>query len=91
MDTSNVTAASFDLHGNYLNTGYTPTSYSFDPTGTILTINYSSLPNDAYTLTLFSTEAVDNGPVTINGFRDLVGNAFDGDNNDGIPGGQLPR
>ena len=80
IDQSNLTDASFDLHGTYLNADYTPDSFSFDPTGTILTINYSNLPSDSYRLTLFSTEAVDNGLVTDpNGFQDLVGNALDGE------------
>lgn len=62
MNTALTTAASFDLHGVNHAANYTPASFSWDPTGTILTINYSSLPADQYDLTLFS-----------NGFTDLVG------------------
>jgi hypothetical protein len=80
MAQSNFDTASFDLHGDNLNADYTPASYGFNAAGTVLTINYNNLPNDSYSLTLFSAEAGDNGPTTNpNGFRDLVGNAFDGE------------
>ena len=38
--------------GEIRNTFYTPGSFSFDPTDTILTINYTNLPSDAYQFTL---------------------------------------
>ena len=41
---------------------YAAASFSWDPTGTILTINYDNLPNDTYTLTLFAS-----------GFENIVG------------------
>ncbi len=41
---------------------YAAASFSWDPTGTILTINYSDLPDDTYTLTLFAS-----------GFENVVG------------------
>jgi protocatechuate 3,4-dioxygenase beta subunit len=55
MDTSFTTQSSFDLFGNFLNVHYAAASFSWDSTGTILTINYTNLPNDAYTLTLFAS------------------------------------
>ena len=36
------------LHGEVRGISYTPSSFSFDPTDTILTINYANLPTDAY-------------------------------------------
>ena len=62
MDTAFTTASSFDLFGNYRNVHYAAASFSWDPTGTILTINYANLPDDTYTLTLFAS-----------GFQNLVG------------------
>ena len=55
MDPSFTTASSFDLLGNYRNVQYAAASYSWDPTNTILTINYTKLPDDTYTLTLLSS------------------------------------
>ena len=51
MDTSFTTASSFELMGNYRNVQYAAASFSWDPTGTILTINYADLPDDTYSLT----------------------------------------
>jgi hypothetical protein len=62
MNPSLVTAASFSLHGIFRSLDYKPASSGFDPSGTVLTINYSNLPDDGYTLTLFSS-----------GLQDLVG------------------
>ena len=67
MNTAFTTASSFDLHGNFRNVDYAAASISWDPTGTILTINYSALPSDAYTLTLYA-----------GGFADLAGNTLIG-------------
>jgi hypothetical protein len=53
--TAGVSASSFDLHGDFRNIHYTPTSFSFDATNTVLTIHYASLPDDRYTITLFSS------------------------------------
>ncbi len=68
IDPSSVSAFSFDLHGEYLNADYTPTSFSFDSTDTILTINFSNLPQDNYTLTLLAP-----------GFKDRAGYILDGE------------
>jgi protocatechuate 3,4-dioxygenase beta subunit/methionine-rich copper-binding protein CopC len=62
MDTSFTTAASFDLLGQYRNQHYAAASFTWDPTGTILTIDYANLPDDVYTLTLFAS-----------GFQNTVG------------------
>jgi sugar lactone lactonase YvrE len=62
IDTALVTPSSFDLHGKYRRVDYGPASFSFDSTGTVLTINYANLPDDAYQMTLFA-----------GGFADLVG------------------
>lgn len=58
-----VTASSFLLQGLLLGADYAPVSFSFDPTETILTINYLGLPVDNYTSTLFASD-----------FQDLAGN-----------------
>jgi methionine-rich copper-binding protein CopC len=62
MNTAIVSTSSFDLHGNFRNADYAATSFSWDPTGTVLTINYDNLPDDQYTETLFAGS-----------FQDLVG------------------
>jgi protocatechuate 3,4-dioxygenase beta subunit/methionine-rich copper-binding protein CopC len=62
MNTAATTAASFDLHGNFRNQDIAADSFSWDATGTVLTINYANLPDDTYTLTLLA-----------GGFQDLVG------------------
>ncbi len=54
MNTSFTTASSFALHGNYRSVSYAAASWSWDPTGTILTINFSGLPDDSYTITLLA-------------------------------------
>ena len=89
MNTSALTAADFQLAGAALGRTYSPTSFSYDSTGTVLTIQYSALPDDSYTLTVFS------GP----GFTDLVGWDLDGEpvafpippnqSGDGVPGGNF--
>jgi streptogramin lyase len=65
---SSVSTSSFDLHGVFRNADYGPSSFSFDSTDTILTINYSGLPQDNYTLTLIAT-----------GFKDRSGFILDGE------------
>jgi streptogramin lyase len=65
---SSVSASSFDLHGAFRSTDYTPTSFSFDATDTILTVNFSNLPQDNYTLTLIAA-----------GFMDRAGFILDGE------------
>ncbi len=49
---SSVSDSDISLVGEVRGISYTPSSFSFDPTDTILTINYSSLPTDAYQFTL---------------------------------------
>src|SRR5207253_2644732 len=81
-------ASSFDLHGNFLVADYSPDSFSFDPSGTVLTITYSKLPDDSYSLTLFSS-----------GITDSVGFQLDGEphtprppsvpSGDGVEGGNF--
>jgi protocatechuate 3,4-dioxygenase beta subunit len=62
MNTAFTTASAFDLYGQYRNQHIAAASFSWDSTGTILTINYTNVPDDVYTLTLFAS-----------GFQDLVG------------------
>jgi streptogramin lyase len=83
-----VSTSSFDLHGVYRNADYTPDSFSFDATDTVLTINFSGLPQDNYTLTLFAP-----------GFNDRAGYMLDGEphtprppsvpTGDGVEGGNF--
>ena len=68
MNTSFTMAASFDLFGQQHNVHRTAASFSWDAMGTQLTLNYSSLPGDAYRLTLFA-----------GGVQDLVGHPLTGD------------
>ena len=50
---SSVSTSDIELYGEVRGVFYTPT-FSFDPTDTILTINYSKLPSDAYQFTLLA-------------------------------------
>jgi hypothetical protein len=85
---SSVSAASFDLLGDFRKIHYAPTSFSFDSTNTILTINFPALPDDRYALTLFSK-----------GFEDRVLYHLDGEphtprppstpSGDGVEGGDF--
>ncbi len=49
---SSVSSADISLYGEIRGTGYTRSSISFDPTDTILTIDYANVPADAYKFTL---------------------------------------
>ncbi len=90
MNTANLDASDFLLHGNFRGADYGPSSYSYDATGTILTVGYSGLPDDSYTLALYSGDG---------GFEDAVGWDLDGEplawpippnaSGDGIEGGNF--
>ena len=57
MKTANLTSDDFTLHGNFrqaVGINYTPGSFSYNPAGTVVTLNYTSLPDDNYTLTLIA-------------------------------------
>lgn len=56
MDVSLTTASGIDLLGIVRGVNYVPTTFSWDPTSTILTINYASLPTDKYTLELVASD-----------------------------------
>jgi hypothetical protein len=81
MKTANLTADDFLLKGILRNVTYSASSYSFDGTGTVLTLNYTNLPEDAYALTLFG------GVTGGTNFTDAVGNALDGEFNGTLPSG----
>ena len=70
MNTANLDNSDFSLLGSVLGVFYTPTTASFDATGTTLKLRYTSLPEDNYTLTLFSGDGQ---------FEDLVGWNLDGE------------
>jgi hypothetical protein len=90
MSASNLDASDFVLHGTGQNADYQPTSFSFDASATVLTISYSGLPADQFTLTLVSAGAA---------FEDLAGNDLDGEpvafpippnqTGDGVEGGNF--
>jgi hypothetical protein len=61
MNKSLLAAAGFALLGNFRQVSYAPAAFSFDASGTILTLQYKALPDDAYKLTL-----------TGSGFADLA-------------------
>lgn len=89
MLTSNLSSTDMTLVGAVGGASYTPVSMSFDPTGTVLTLNYSNLPEDNFTLTLVS------GTSGGTNFTDAAGNALDGEfsgtfpSGDGIAGGNF--
>jgi hypothetical protein len=87
LDGVPLTALAWKLHGNLLNKDYAADSFTYIQDTSTLTLNYSNLPSDRYTLTLFS------GP-----FHDLAGNNLDGEphwpippnkSGDGVPGGNF--
>jgi hypothetical protein len=89
--TTGLTSSAFSLVGT---TGArTPASFSFDPTGTILTINYTNLPEDTYRLTLFSSSFVSiagwhlDGKTTVGGVS--VWPIPPGQSGDGTEGGNF--
>ena len=55
MDTSFTTKAAFGMLNHHNNVHYAAASFSWDPTDTILTINYAHLPAGTYTLTLHAS------------------------------------
>ena len=84
MNVSSLAADDFTLHGNFVQAvgvNYTPASYSFDPTDTVLTLNYTGLPADNYTLTLLA------GINGVAGFTDQFGQALDGEFSGTFPSG----
>ncbi len=70
MSLANFDNWDFQLQGKFLGVSYGPDSSSWDSTNTQLTIEYTNLPDDAYTLTLLSGDFV---------FEDLVGFNLDGE------------
>src|SRR5262249_29834568 len=86
MRTTSLTSSAFTLHGNFrqaVGVNCVPSSFSFDPSGTMLTLNYTGLPDDVYTLTLIAG-AIGGGIVP---FADLAGNTLDGEFTGAFPSG----
>ncbi len=89
MQVSNLSADDFNLHGNFRSADYAASGFSYNAAGTVLTINYTGLPDDSYKLTLFS------GVTGGTNFTDAVGNAMDGEfsgtfpSGNGTPGGDF--
>src|SRR5439155_15752318 len=54
MNKTNLDSTDFSLLGVYKNVSYAPTSFAYDAAGTTLTLSYTALPEDGYTLTLLS-------------------------------------
>ena len=87
---ADLDASDFSLVGIHAGIDYTPTSFSYNRAGTSLTLYYTSVPEDQYTLTLLS------GPGR---FEDTAGLALDGEatawpippneSGDGVPGGNF--
>jgi extracellular elastinolytic metalloproteinase len=88
MRTDNLNGSDIQLFGQLRGTLFEPAFASFDATGTILTAIFSELPDDVYTLFLYSGDLA---------FEDAVGNDLDGEplafpippnvTGDGIEGG----
>src|SRR5262249_52971636 len=81
MLASNLSSDDFSLRGNARAVNYSASSFSFNPSGTVLTLNYAGLPDDNYTLTLVS------GASGGTNFTDLTGNALDGEFSGSFPSG----
>ena len=85
MKTANLDATDFTLLGIDKNVSYTATSFSYNGAGTILTINFTNLAEDRYTLTLLSADTR---------FEDVSGNDLDGEagafpTGNGVAGGNF--
>jgi hypothetical protein len=70
IQASLIDASDFGLVGQFRGHSYSPTIFSLDATGTVLTVNYSGLLDDKYTLTLFSNPS---------SFVDQIGLELDGE------------
>ncbi len=70
MNTANLDSSDFELRGNFMGVSYPADASSWNPSGTQLTLQYSNLPQDAYTLTLLSGNTQ---------LEDLVGWDLDGE------------
>ena len=69
LDATNLDASDVQLVG--LNSGsQSPTSFNYDPTTSILTLQYENLAEDQFTLTLLSGDGA---------FEDLIGHNLDGE------------
>jgi subtilisin family serine protease len=90
MDTNVIDIFDVGLFGNLRGSSYTPTSLTFDATGTIATITFDGVLDDFYTLYLFSYPG---------GFQDEIGFILDGEpltwnippneSGDGVEGGDF--
>src|SRR5262249_25963180 len=89
MRVLNLTTDDFSLRGNFRNVNYPAGSFSFTPAGTVLTLTYTGLPDDNYSLTVVA------GASGGTNFTDAVGNALDGEfsgtfpSGNGVPGGNF--
>jgi subtilisin family serine protease len=84
MSTASIDPSDTALFGLYRGTFHLPVM-SFDPTGTVMTLEYFGLPDDSYSLRLFSGDSA---------FEDLTGNDLDGEptgfpTGDGVEGGDF--
>ena len=88
MNAANLDPSDIQLSGQFLSSSFVPTSASYDASGTVLTLTFSGLPDDAYTLVLISGDGA---------FEDVVGFDLDGEplawpippnvSGDGVEGG----
>jgi len=85
MNGAALEASDFTLRAVQRNVAFAPATFSFDPTGTTLTLAWTNLRDDAYTLTLRSGDGQ---------FEDTVGRDLDGEpgalpSGDGVDGGDF--
>jgi hypothetical protein len=89
MRTANLDNSDFRLRGNVANVNYTPTSAGYDATGTVLTLEYGGLPEDRYTLTLFSGDGRFEDTADANGWNLDGDPSFPLPSGDGVEGGNF--
>lgn len=87
---SNLDASDFEIRSRTSGATFTADAFLYNPVGSTLSIHYSSLPEDLYTLTLRSGDGA---------FEDLLGNDLDGEplvftippnvSGDGVTGGDF--
>ncbi|HEY2414903.1 MAG TPA: autotransporter-associated beta strand repeat-containing protein [Pirellulaceae bacterium] len=81
MKVANLDTTDFSLQGVFHGQIYSLNGFGFSPDGTVLTLNYTGLPDDAYTFTLVA--GANNGA----NFTDVLGNALDGEFSGTFPSG----
>jgi hypothetical protein len=93
LNQATVTAAAFQLHGQGQNRDYTPTSFTYIIDTSTLTLNFTGVRDDTYTLTLKSANLTDLFGLRLDGETTVAGHSVwpipPGHSGDGVQGGDF--